>query len=94
MSEPDHAANTEALDAAIKKYMHENLGMDGLPTGWIVLVESARFDDEGETWYRFKYSCGPSLSLSAARGLMENCRDELAEQILRGQVGRQREDDD
>lgn len=66
------AENREQLDEAIRKYTAENFGRhDGVVTGWMIIVTSTRFDEEGTTFNSFDYSCGDANDLAKSIGMVQ-----------------------
>lgn len=86
MSEPtdaDLAANTEALDDAIRKYSAQNQGRDGVVTGWVLMVSSNRYED-GDMHFAYDYSVGIGTDMMRAIGLVRLATLRMEDHITHG----------
>lgn len=79
----DYQANADQVDASIRKYTAENLEREGVVVGWVLLVASTRFDEEGITHYAYDYSCGQNTNPLLAVGLLDTAGEDLKDGLQR-----------
>jgi hypothetical protein len=80
----DEQTAREQLDEAIKRFSREANDREGMVTGWVVVIGTARFDDEGDTIYGYDYGVGPDTDLQRAVGLFELGRRRMYEHVSGG----------
>jgi len=59
-----------ALDDQVRAFTANNLERQGVVTGWVLMVATSRFDDEGDMLHAYDYSVGPDCDLIRAVGLV------------------------
>lgn len=72
------------LDEAVRRFTAQNLDREGVVTGWVLMVASSRFDDDGEILHAYDYSVGPDTDLMRAIGLVELGRRRMQRHLAVG----------
>lgn len=70
------------LDDSIKHFSATALDREGVVTGWVMMITSSRFDDDGNVLYAYDYSVGPDCDMMRAVGLVEVCRLKMQDDIV------------
>jgi len=88
----DPEAPMRALDEQVRSFTGTALEREGVVTGWVLLVASSRFDDDGTVLHAYDYSIGPDCPMVAAVGLVELGSRRMHRDIARADDDRGDED--
>lgn len=64
-------SDMQGLDERVRSFAAETLEREGVVTGWVLMIATSRFDEDGELLHAVDYSCGPGTDLVRAFGLVE-----------------------
>jgi hypothetical protein len=71
------ATAMEAVDEQVRRFTAEALEREGVVTGWVLMIASSRFDEDGDLCHAYDYSVGPDTDLMRAVGLVELARGRM-----------------
>lgn len=72
------------LTEAVQQFARENLQRQGVVTGYVLMVTTTRFDDDGSVMHGYDYSVGPDTPLATAVGMVELGRARMLRDIAGG----------
>lgn len=67
----DALAPMRELDEKVREFTRTALDREGVVTGWVLMVGTARFDDNGDPVYGYDYAAGLDTPIPTAVGLVE-----------------------